>query len=174
VGFFCLEIKRLAVWPGWRCPGRAPSLPSSREPAVNGPPGMSVQRLPSLSQRASQTASEASQAVLDSMSQQRRQRPSCAVLGHAGHRLHAGRRSSAYVLPKSTGHRATIMLFGCPLPPGGGGCWALARTPTPSQGIPIKSLPRLRPKGSRSSHYLDSVPRESRSSHHLVASSQSP
>ena len=69
--------------------------------------------------------------------------------------------SSAYVLPKSTGHRASIVLFGYPLPPGGGGCLALARTSTPTQGIPIKSLPRLRPKGSRSSHYL-------------VTSSQSP
>ena len=45
------------------------------------------------------------------------------------------------------------MLFGNPLPPGGGDYLALARTSTLSQGIPIKSLPRHRPKGSRSSHY---------------------
>ena len=120
---------------------------------------MSRPMAPRLSLRASQTAPEASQAVHDGMPQQRRQRPSCAVLGQAGHSLHAG-DAAGMLLPKSTGDCATIVLFGYPLPPGGGGCLVLARAPTPSQGIPIKSLPRLRPKGSRSSHYPDSVPRD--------------
>ena len=38
-----------------------------------------------------------------------------------------------------------IMLFGNPLPPGGGDYLALARTSTLSQGIPIKSLPPTPP-----------------------------
>jgi len=133
---------------------------------------MSRPMAPRLSLRASQTAPEASQAVHDGMPQQRRQRPSCAVLGQAGHSLHAG-DAAGMLLPKSTGGLRHNCAFWLPPPPGGRGLPGLGQgpdsvprdpdqvtTPTPSQGIPIKSLPRLRPKGSRSSHYLDSVPRD--------------
>ena len=54
---------------------------------------------------------------------------------------------SAMHLPKRTSIRAKIMLFGNPLPPGEGITW-----PWPGA--------RHSPKGSRSSHFPDTVPRD--------------
>jgi hypothetical protein len=76
----------------------------------------------------------------DGMPRKRRQRQSCAVFGHAEHPPHAGRRHSAFgnMFTKKHMHPRINRAFW--VPPGGG--LALARIPTPSQGTPIKPLPR--------------------------------
>ena len=152
VGFFFLGIKRLLVCLDCGCPRRAPSLPSGREPAANWIPGIHFRGLAvpeglSDCAEASQTVQRPLRLCRTACLGKRRRResplfwdmlgtpcaPAVAIL------------PSAMYLPKRTSIRAKIMLFGNPLPPGGGDYLALARTSTLSQGIPIKSLPPTPP-----------------------------
>ena len=141
-GLFLLDNQEVGCRHGWGCPRRTPSLPSGRDPAVDGafqhaPEGRSGRSggLAGLvdwqGRHASAKGGRGSPALFSDMLGIPRT-PAGAAL------------PSAACLLKSTGSRAS---FGYPPPPGGGGAW-----PWPGS--------RHRPKGSRSSHYPDTVPRD--------------